>query len=298
MKVFYPSYYKNFKCIADKCKNSCCIGWEIAVDDDTLKKYSRLGEDLCSHIDLETGVIRLCNNGRCPFLLDNGLCKIISDFGDGYISRICREHPRFYHRVMDRVECGIGMSCEEAARVVLSSDNYADFFACEISDGEWADESDFDAVAHRENIYRLLRQRELSLELRFIKIKDKYSLPDFIHTSDEWNEILSGLEYLDPGHKALLKVGGQDEREGSRLYFERFFAYLIFRHLSIATSYDNLRARLGFCFLLLSVLEKNLAAVDNDLCKTADIARIISEEIEYSADNTDELIFEIESALM
>ena len=29
MTVTVPSYYKDFKCIADKCRHSCCIGWEI-----------------------------------------------------------------------------------------------------------------------------------------------------------------------------------------------------------------------------------------------------------------------------
>ena len=42
MKLFAPKYYKDFVCIADKCKNSCCIGWEIDIDDDTMKKYRNL----------------------------------------------------------------------------------------------------------------------------------------------------------------------------------------------------------------------------------------------------------------
>ena len=28
-----PDYYKEFQCIADQCEHSCCIGWEIDVDD-------------------------------------------------------------------------------------------------------------------------------------------------------------------------------------------------------------------------------------------------------------------------
>ena len=39
MKLFAPKYYGSFKCIADKCEHSCCIGWEIDIDDTTLKKY-------------------------------------------------------------------------------------------------------------------------------------------------------------------------------------------------------------------------------------------------------------------
>ena len=298
MKVYYPDYYKKFKCIAGDCRHSCCIGWEISVDRDTLQSYARLDADLCNHINSETGIIELCESGRCPFLCDDGLCRIISDLGEEYISHICREHPRFYHRVTDRVECGIGMSCEEASRVILSSDNYFEFYSVERSDAEWADESDFDAIEYRRIIYSILSDRAISVSERIEKIKSEFSILDSIHTFDEWNEILSELEYLDDEHRQMLSLDFFDAREGCELYLERFFAYLIFRHLSIATSLENLRARLGFCLLLLSVFEYNISKIDNDFGKITDVARVISEEIEYSDDNTDMLIFEFESEMM
>ena len=39
MKTYYPSYYKNFICIADKCPITCCQEWKIAVDDDTYRNW-------------------------------------------------------------------------------------------------------------------------------------------------------------------------------------------------------------------------------------------------------------------
>jgi lysine-N-methylase len=36
MKLRAPKYYLDFACIADRCKHSCCIGWEIDVDADTM----------------------------------------------------------------------------------------------------------------------------------------------------------------------------------------------------------------------------------------------------------------------
>ena len=45
-----PSYYKTFQCIADKCEHSCCIGWEIDIDEDSYDYYmgidGALGERL------------------------------------------------------------------------------------------------------------------------------------------------------------------------------------------------------------------------------------------------------------
>ena len=32
MKNIYPSYYKKFRCVADKCPDTCCAGWEVVVD--------------------------------------------------------------------------------------------------------------------------------------------------------------------------------------------------------------------------------------------------------------------------
>ena len=293
MIVHRPLYCKDFKCIAEKCRHSCCVGWEISVDGDTLGKYESLGrEDILGHI--KDGEITLRSDGRCPFLDGRGLCRIISQLGESYTSVICREHPRFYHRVGDRVEGGIGLSCEEACRIVLSSDSYPEFY-----DGEWqgdsCEETDFDSLSHRNYIYSLLSDPSLSYPEKTSKIKEKYALTEPVHTSEEWRDIFASLEYLDEGHRGLF-APGECRGEQHKIY-ERFLAYLVFRHLSIAENYENLRARLGFCLLICSLLEgyraKNTDSFD-DICG---FARIISEEIEYSEDNTAELIFEFECVL-
>ena len=33
MKVTVPDYYKDFKCIAGVCEDTCCAGWQVDVDD-------------------------------------------------------------------------------------------------------------------------------------------------------------------------------------------------------------------------------------------------------------------------
>ena len=30
-----PEYYEKFSCIASRCKDSCCAGWEIDIDEDS-----------------------------------------------------------------------------------------------------------------------------------------------------------------------------------------------------------------------------------------------------------------------
>ena len=297
MNIYYPFYYKDFGCIADRCRHSCCVGWEISVDGCTLEKYRTLApaerDEILSHIGEGVGVI-LGEGERCPFLRCDGLCRLIAEWGDEYISHICREHPRFYHRVGERIECGIGASCEEACRVILSSDCYSDFYSVETGEREIADECDFDTLSHREYIYSILADGSIPYRKKLSLIKEKYEIDDALFGAERWNGIFAELEYLNDAHRGVISVGKSSVQEALYPYFERFFAYLVFRHLTIAESYDGLRARLAFCLLLLAALENASSVCQCDFETVCDKARIISEEIEYSEDNTAELIFEIE----
>ena len=37
-----PDYYQNFKCTADECEDTCCAGWQIAIDRKSLVRYGPL----------------------------------------------------------------------------------------------------------------------------------------------------------------------------------------------------------------------------------------------------------------
>lgn len=39
MLITKPDFYDSFKCRAGECTDSCCIGWEIDIDDETMRKY-------------------------------------------------------------------------------------------------------------------------------------------------------------------------------------------------------------------------------------------------------------------
>ena len=83
MKLYAPKYYKDFRCIADKCEHSCCIGWEIDIDKDTAEKYKKLNDGYCAVVADSvsfdnTPHFKLGEHDRCPHLDENGLCKIIN----------------------------------------------------------------------------------------------------------------------------------------------------------------------------------------------------------------------------
>ena len=82
MRQVKPDFYDSFKCIADKCRHSCCIGWEIDIDEDSYDYYmgleGEIGEELRANISNQPEPhFCLCTDERCPFLEKNGLCKLL-----------------------------------------------------------------------------------------------------------------------------------------------------------------------------------------------------------------------------
>lgn len=129
--ILQPNYYDKFKCIADKCKDNCCIGWEIDIDEITFNKYmnigGNLGNRLKDEITTENGVhcFKLKENERCPFLNENNLCDIICESGEENLCQICNDHPRYINNYGDITERGLGLACEEACRIILTQNSPA-----------------------------------------------------------------------------------------------------------------------------------------------------------------------------
>lgn len=127
MRLRVPSYYKEFRCIADRCQDSCCIGWEIDIDEDTFSYYKSVegvfGERLRSHmVSEDVNSFTLKENGWCPFLNSKKLCDICIELGEEALSEVCTEFPRFTMEYEDVREKILSLSCEEVGRLVFSTD--------------------------------------------------------------------------------------------------------------------------------------------------------------------------------
>lgn len=296
MELYAPHYYKNFKCIADRCRHSCCIGWEIDIDEKSAAKYATLskgyGKVIRESTEGEPPHFRLAPNERCPHLAESGLCNIITELGEGYLCDICREHPRFYNYANGRCEVGLGMACEEACRLILTDD----FSVEEIGKCADAPLFDYPTLALREQLYAILA--DISIPYRE-KLEKIYSLADISPeclSDSEWRDVLSSLEYLDSAHGEAFACYTFSAEVPSALEaaLARALAYFIYRHASEAEDGAEHRTALGFCFFLerlfASLLARNGAKTAED---ATEWARILSEELEYSEDNTESLKFEI-----
>ena len=131
MKFRAPLYYKKFHCIADKCKDSCCsAGWEIDIDAETAEFYKNVngefGDKLRKNISSTSPChFKLDGHNNCPFFNNNKLCDIYINLGEQHLCQICKDHPRYYEW-FDKIgvkEAGVGLCCEEAARIILSDEN-------------------------------------------------------------------------------------------------------------------------------------------------------------------------------
>ena len=192
-----PSYYDKFRCIADKCSDNCCIGWEIDIDEDTAQKYSlvegEFGKRLSSSIsDGNPTSFILAENERCPFLNENNLCDIILTLGENALCDICTNHPRYYEWFGDIKEGGIGLSCEEAARIILTEE-------FSLAEKEIPDEDTFlpdddtygFLFSAREKIITYLQDREIPLE---------NALCDIIRYADKLQERPMPPSLMSPNH--------------------------------------------------------------------------------------------------
>ena len=117
MITLRPDYYDSFKCIAGDCRHTCCAGWEIDIDEDSMALYRECPDIMC-HIKDSSFVLQ-GKDERCPFLLENGLCRLILDYGEDILCDVCTEHPRFYNYDDDTEYIGLGLCCEAACDLIL-----------------------------------------------------------------------------------------------------------------------------------------------------------------------------------
>lgn len=319
MKLIAPDYYTKFQCIAGKCKHNCCIGWEIDIDEYTLSYYEsiisgkqeempttfikRLSDGISYGED--TACFKLAENERCPFLNKDNLCDIILTLGEDSLCSICTDHPRFRNYFTDRTEVGLGLCCEEAARLILLSPEKSELIILGSDDGEEQLSSEEQAALDmRRAVYEILQNRSVTIEQRLKEMTDYCGavLPRKSHT--EWTDIFLQLERLDEKWGELLLQHREFALENYdfsiiRRYdtcFEQLAVYLTFRYFvdgALDGTADKTAAFISLCCEMI----RNLFAAISQTADTADLSselvelvRMFSAEVEYSDCNVGELM--------
>ncbi len=134
-KLTLPDIYKDFKCVAGDCTDTCCAGWQVDVDADSWEYYKnvkgKFGKRLKKVMeefkdgddsDGDRGCFTLKPSGWCPFLNDSLLCDLYTELGEEHLCRTCTNYPRFMEDYGPNREMGLALSCPEVSRLVLASD--------------------------------------------------------------------------------------------------------------------------------------------------------------------------------
>lgn len=320
MKIAAPDYYKKFVCTADKCKDNCCrVCWRIAVDDDTYKNYTNRTEDIfksfLSNIksDAEGYFIK---GGSCSMLRHDGLCEIALKFGEESLGYICKMHPRYINEYSDREEYGVGLACEEAARLIMTDENPNLYNLKEDVVSE-TDELAEELIALRkklidfvlkngalgERIAGVLRYTEKispliangeydkakSVQIKKLKTENERSYENIA----EMVEVFKDLEVLDEKWINVLDTVGNDNSNQSGVYDEelkRIFCYFLYRYFVLYSLDGDMLGAVKLAAVSVILLRELFSGKSQN--ERINIAHMYSKEIEYDDENLDSLLFD------
>lgn len=173
-----PDYYKQFSCIADRCEDTCCAGWQIMIDKESLEIYRNVsgsfGRRLKKGIDWQAGAFRQTEDKRCVFLNEDNLCDIYGCLGKEKLCRTCLRYPRHIEEFENVREISLSVSCPEVARILMSREEPVTFRNEEQPGDEEFEDFDvlfYDLLADaRRSIFRIVQNREEELSIRLSRV--------------------------------------------------------------------------------------------------------------------------------
>ncbi|WP_026887932.1 flagellin lysine-N-methylase [Clostridium beijerinckii] len=165
------SNYDKFKCIADKCKFTCCEGWDISVDNDTYNKWENdKSNNILNNVKIkryegkDEYFINKETNKACPLLDNQGLCNIVKDHGENYLSLTCQSFPRIENVFEDRRELSLSCACPEVLELIGRETGKTNI----TSESNTSLESNVLEIRIREAVISILQQENFLLEDKLI----------------------------------------------------------------------------------------------------------------------------------
>ena len=216
VNTFIPKYMEKFKCIGSECTDTCCAGWDINIDENSLERYKNSTGALKSLVEgkfltgdkkddfFNAGYMILKDGSRCPFLNENMLCDIHGAVGEESLCITCKSYPRVFNIVDGIYEKSALASCEEICRLALMNKEKMEFVEAE----EELDEDnieirriiDTEAFAGTESMIQyfwemrissinIIQCREYSIEERLNILKGFYGEIEKLRLEDDFESI-------------------------------------------------------------------------------------------------------------
>ena len=208
MEYRIPHYFNDFRCVAAECEDTCCAGWAIMIDEDTLEKYKNFkgpfGNRLKNSIDWKEGSF-LQYNKRCAFLNDDNLCDLHMEAGEHMLCDTCRDYPRHKEEYEGLREGSLSLSCIEAAKIILGCTEPVQFIAFE-DEEEDEEFEDFDYLLFtklmdaREKMIQMLQNRDVDIMIRIAMVLELAQKMQDLLDADEMfqmDELLAEFGNMD-----------------------------------------------------------------------------------------------------
>ena len=250
MKIVKPTFYKNFKCIAGDCPDSCCQGWEVDADRDSLEYYKTLDNSLeikkridsvLSKDEFDNTIFTLAPKKRCPFLNDENLCDMHIAIGGEHTPYTCRTFPRFIYDFGATRETGISFSCPVASDMMYNTESFD--FETEVN-SDLPTLNDIDAEKYfllykgRAEAYKIAKDKNKSIRERLNDLLDLgVLLQEKLFPYDEGGDdiaffdVFKNPELINPEWKekvenfSLKQVSDTQSNENILMYF--LYKYLM-----------------------------------------------------------------------
>jgi len=217
MKVMTPHYYKDFRCIAGVCTDTCCAGWDVDVDKNSYKYYKtvkgafgkRLKSVMVPSQDGEC-TFTLKEGGRCPFLNNDNLCDLYIELGEDKLCETCAEFPRFINDYGNIREIGIAPSCKTAGELMFSYKDELTFDTVE-DNSLTPEPNDIDAYTYmqlrqaRIVAFGIISDRDISIFERLMLYLN-YAKRIQKHLDAERDELIAGVakRFCGPDYREKL----------------------------------------------------------------------------------------------
>ena len=269
MKIVKPSYYKDFKCIAGECPDSCCQGWEVDADEESLNYYSTLSDSLeikrriDSVLDKDefgNTIFRLAQKKRCPFLNSENLCDMHIAIGGEHTPFTCRTFPRFIYDFGGIREIGISFSCPVASEMMYSLERWE--FEEEMN-SDLPTLNDIDPVSYilvrrnREAVFKIIQNREYTVSERLIQLLDACDdagwFDEKLKDSISFWDVFRNPELINPEWEARLDNACEKPIENS-VANENIAMYFIYKYLLTSVIDDSLTPLMAVKMAVVGVL--------------------------------------------
>ena len=180
--VLMPDWMKNFRCLAEKCPQTCCQGWNIPVDPSHAAFYQSLPD-----IELrektqrairvvsrkqgkKTETLRFLNllaqpDQACMLLTDAGNCSLQESLGAFALCDTCFFFPREFWRIGNCWSMSASLSCPEVRTLGLARQQPITFSLIETLVDPDADWIDLDSIPNPEIQFILNNRQSILLTL-------------------------------------------------------------------------------------------------------------------------------------